>query len=81
MIHIDLQKIIYIDHLIHIRHTGTPREFARKVGLSRSTLFEYIAYLRDELQVCIAYNRYEETYYYDGTDLFAALDRKLSRKN
>ena len=39
MTHIDLQKLINIDHLVHIRRTGTPAEFARKVGLSRSTLF------------------------------------------
>lgn len=81
MTHIDLQKIIHIDHLIHIRCTGTPAEFARKVGLSRSTLFEYIAYMRDELQVCIAYNRCDTTYYYEGADLYAALGSKLSRNN
>ena len=80
MTHIDLQKLINIDHLVHIRRTGTPAEFARKVGLSRSTLFEYIAYLRDELQVGIAYNRYETTYYYDGADLLSALNRMLGRQ-
>lgn len=81
MIRIDLQKIIHIDYLIHIRRTGNPAEFARKVGMSRSTLFEYMAYMRDELEVCIAYNRYAATYYYEGTDLYTALGNKLSKKN
>lgn len=81
MIRIDLQKIIHIDYLIHIRRTGTPAEFAHKVGMSRSTLFEYMAYMRDELQVCIAYNRYASTYYYEGLDLYTALGNKLSKNN
>ena len=31
-----------MDYLIHIRKTGTAAEFATKVGVARSTFFEYM---------------------------------------
>lgn len=50
---VDLKKILYMDFLIRHKCTGTSKEFAAKMDMSRSTLFEYIAYMRDELEVCI----------------------------
>ena len=49
MIKVDLKKIFYMDYLIHIRKTGTAAEFATKVGVARSTFFEYMDTLR---QIC-----------------------------
>lgn len=78
MIRIDLKKILYMDFLIQHKSTGKPKEFAEKLELSRSTLFEYIAYMRDELEVCIAYDQSSKNYYYDGNNLLEALQIKLT---
>lgn len=40
---VDLKKILYMDFLIRHKCTGTSKEFAAKMDMSRSTLFEYIA--------------------------------------
>lgn len=70
---VNLKKILYMDFLIQHKCTGSPKEFAEKLDVSRSTLFSYIAYLRNELEVCIAYDSFLNSYYYDGNNLSAAL--------
>ena len=55
---VDLKKILYMDFLIRHKCTGTSKEFAAKMDMSRSTLFEYIAYMRDELEVCILFDKF-----------------------
>lgn len=67
---VDLKKILYMDFLIRHKCTGTSKEFAAKMDMSRSTLFEYIAYMRDELEVCILFDKFLGTYYYDGKNLY-----------
>ena len=81
MKHVDLKKILRMDFLIQHQCTGTPVEFAEKMELSRSTLFEYLAYLRYELGVCILYDKYMCTYHYDGKDLYGALGFKSEKNN
>lgn len=70
---IDLKKVLRMDFMIQHRCTGTPVEFAKKLELSRSVLFEYLAYLRYDLGIDILYDKYQCTYHYDGTNLYAAL--------
>lgn len=48
---IDLKKVLRMDFMIQHRCTGTPVEFAKKLELSRSVLFEYLAYLRYDLGI------------------------------
>ena len=36
---VDLKKILYMDFLIRHKCTGTSKEFAAKMDMSRSTLF------------------------------------------
>jgi hypothetical protein len=43
--------------------TGTPEEFAEKLGMRRSTLFESLQEMR-ELGVDIRYSFLRQTYYY-----------------
>ena len=50
-----------MDYLIHIRKTGTAAEFATKVGVARSTFFEYMDYMRNELNIVILYDRSAKT--------------------
>lgn len=73
MKNVDLQKIIYMNTLIANRRTGTPEKFAEKLNLSRSALFEYLTYLREDLMLDIYYNRYSQTYYYGGKDFCALM--------
>lgn len=73
MKNVDLQKIIYMNTLIAHRRTGTPEKFAEKLNLSRSGLFEYLTYLREDLMLDIYYNRYSQTYYYGGKDFCALM--------
>lgn len=73
MKYIDLQKILYMDSLIQHKCTGSPEQFARKLEVSRSAFFGYLAYMRNELMLDILYNNYSETYYYDGKDLCVLL--------
>lgn len=51
MKHIDLRKKLYMDSLIQRKATGSPEYFARKLDLSRSAFFEYLAYMRYELML------------------------------
>jgi hypothetical protein len=52
-----------MDSLIHMKATGTPEEFAEKLGLRRSTLFQSLQEMR-EMGVDIKYSFVRQTYYY-----------------
>lgn len=75
MKYVDLKKILYMDFLIQKERTGNPDRFAQKVELSRSTLFEYIAYLRNDLMLKICYDEYRKTYYYEDENVTSALGK------
>lgn len=75
MKYVDLKKMLYIDFLIQKERTGSPERFARKLELSRSTFFEYISYLRNELMLQISYDEYRETYYYEGEGIASAFSK------
>ena len=49
--------------LIHMKATGTPVEFAEKLGIRRSTLFQSLQEMK-EMGVDIRYSNLRETYYY-----------------
>lgn len=61
---LDIRKLLRIDSIIRRRSSGTPLEFAKKMDFSRSTLFEYLAYLKDEFTAVIHYNKYSHNYEY-----------------
>lgn len=75
---VDLKTIFYMDHLIHIRNTGTAAEFAAKLGIARSTFFEYMDYMRNELNIVILYDRTARTYYYDSKGLYESLKQWIA---
>ena len=52
-----------MDSLIYMKATGTPEEFAEKLGLRRSTLFQSLQEMR-EMGVDIKYSFVRQTYYY-----------------
>jgi len=52
-----------MDGLIRRKSTGSPREFADKINVSRSMLMYYISEMKD-LGAPIEYSKYSGTYYY-----------------
>jgi hypothetical protein len=52
-----------MDSLIAMKATGPPEEFAYKMNLSRSTLFETLQEMKG-MGVDIRYSNIRETYYY-----------------
>lgn len=61
---IDLIKLDRLDHLIRGKATGSPKELAKRLGLSRSSLFELISFLRIEMDAPIRYDQYSCSYEY-----------------
>lgn len=64
MASIDVKKLLHMHHLIHLQCTGCASAFALKVELSRSRLYDYLNFLRQELGVEVVYNKYRQTYEY-----------------
>lgn len=58
-----LQRLEKIHQFITEEKTGTPLHLAQIMGISRSTVFELISYLK-LLDAPIKYSRVRETYYY-----------------
>jgi predicted DNA-binding transcriptional regulator YafY len=67
---IDLAILDRLDRLIRRKATGSPAELAKRLGVSRSTLFELIAYLKDEMRAPIIYVGGRQSYVYEYTPKF-----------
>jgi len=57
------ELIEQIDQRIRLKATGTPDEFAQKLGVSKRTIYRIIESLK-EIGCPIYYDRYKETYKY-----------------
>lgn len=42
-----LELVVRMDQLIRLKATGTSREFSQKLGISRSTVYAYLALIKD----------------------------------
>lgn len=62
---VDLVQISRLDRLIRRKSTGSPEQLAEKLGLSRSSLFEIISYLKEEMEAPIRYDRHRLSYFYE----------------
>ena len=73
-----LRRIKLIDHLIHIKGTGTPEELGVKLGLSRTAVFQYINLMK-EYGAPIKFCKFRQSYYYDedGTFTIQFMRRKV----
>lgn len=58
-----IARLQRMDLLIALKATGSPEEFASKMNLSRSTLFETLQEMKG-MGVDIRYSNIRETYYY-----------------
>lgn len=54
---ISFEKLCAIHNQIYRQGTGTPEDFAEKVGLSKSQLGKYLNYFRYDLKVDISYDK------------------------
>jgi predicted DNA-binding transcriptional regulator YafY len=57
------EKFKRIDWLISKKAFGSPAEFSEKLEISESTLFEYLAVMK-EFGAPIVYNKNRQTYFY-----------------
>lgn len=58
-----LNLLLRLDQLIRQKGTGSPPEFARKMGISERSLYEYLKVLKD-LGAPIKWSRQDRSYYY-----------------
>jgi predicted DNA-binding transcriptional regulator YafY len=59
-----LSLLLQLDQFIRTKGTGSPPEFARKVGISERSLYEYLKVLKD-LGAPIKFSRLDHSYYYE----------------
>jgi predicted DNA-binding transcriptional regulator YafY len=59
-----LNLLQQLDQFISRKKTGSPPEFARKMGISERSLYEYLKVLK-ELGAPIRFSRQERSYYYE----------------
>jgi len=61
---VDLEKLDRLDTLIRRKATGCPDVLAQRLGISRSSLFEIISFLREVMKAPIRYNHCIPSYEY-----------------
>ncbi|WP_363268712.1 HTH domain-containing protein [Flavobacterium sp.] len=50
--------------MLRLERTGTPKDLGNKLGISTRTLYEYIAFMKQELNAPIVYERQKQSYKY-----------------
>lgn len=60
-----IDKLIRLDQLIRMRATGTPRDLARRLDVSESTLYQYLALMKRILKAPIKYDKTTKSYFYE----------------
>lgn len=58
-----LNLLLELDQFIRCKGTGSPPEFAQKMGISERSLYEYLKVLK-ELGAPIRFSRQDHSYYY-----------------
>jgi len=58
-----IEKLELFHKLVQQEKTGTPVDFAKRIGISRSTLYELISEFESR-DVAIGYSRSRSTFYY-----------------
>ena len=62
---VDLSKLQQLDNLIYHKATGTPKQLAEHLEISERTLYNYLQYLREDLEISILWDNWRKTYYYE----------------
>ena len=61
---INLAIVSHLNDIIRTGVTGSHAEIAKILDISRTTLFEYVSYLKNEMRAPIVYNEQENRYEY-----------------
>lgn len=62
----NLDTIERMDFLIRTKSTGSPDEFACKLGLSTRSLYNYLHFMKVRLRAPIEFCKNSQNYYYSG---------------
>jgi hypothetical protein len=62
---VDLVKLDRLDTLVRRQATGSPEHLAERLGMSRSSLFEFISFLRNEMHAPVRYSKSLNSYIYE----------------
>lgn len=60
----NIEIIIRIHELISIQSTGIPGKLAEKLGLSERSVYNYLGYMKKNMNAPIKYNPQKQSYYY-----------------
>lgn len=66
-----IHRMERIDQLVRTQATGTPGQFAGKLGISKRCLHLWLSQLKDDFGFPIAYDADRQTYYYTKQGRFA----------
>ena len=61
---LDIRIIIRLDNLITMEMTGSPKELASKFSISERSIYNYISFMRRELNAPIKYDNQRISYIY-----------------
>lgn len=61
----DIRILKKIHDFILTERTGSPKELARKLGLSERTVYSYISYMKVEMNAPIIYDNHKGNYLYE----------------
>lgn len=62
----DIRKIKIIHNCIENERTGSPQELALKIDTTERSVYNYIRFMKSELNAPIRYSKSKRTYYYES---------------
>ena len=62
----DIRLIIRIHQLILDERTGKPKDLASRLGISERSIYNYISYMKYDLNAPITYGTIKQSYYYSS---------------
>lgn len=62
----DIRIIIRLNELIVNEQTGRPSELASKLGITERSVYNYIAFMKNEMKAPIYYNSQRLSYIYNN---------------
>jgi hypothetical protein len=62
----NIKVVIRIHEMISMKSTGKPHALANALDVSERTVYNYIAFMKEELKAPISYCNILESYYYNS---------------
>src|SRR5690554_5179662 len=79
IVFMDIRVIIRIDELIRRQRTGNPRDLAYHLSLSERIVYNYLSFMKTELNAPIKYNNHKQSYYYTCETPFCFVMRNYDK--